>query len=77
MRLSKEVCSRCCDAADRLRGSVYNPLFAWTPERDDKAWDSGFVCCAYSRDNDASPSVWVDGGVPEWCPYASEHAVSE
>ena len=64
MKLNKEICERCCNESDESTRS-------WDSE-DERHWQAeGIVHCP-----GAFP-VSIDDVLPEWCPYAVEHAVSQ
>ena len=83
--LNKDICKRCID---KNRWPLPWPTVKWC-ESDEMRWRNGAVYCPlkevptfivrleeYSSNKEGVANWNIAEGIPEWCPYAAEHAVS-
>ena len=85
--LSRDVCKTCIDRfsiPNEYSGDVWVLAHwdGWKEKRDGYCWehDKTVHCpsCFSKPKCGAEWTVWtLDSGVPEWCPYATEHLVSQ
>ncbi len=71
--LSKEICYKCCKKHSDRRWF----RTAWFNED----WDYfGVVACSMEipgEERSAGVGIDVKGEIPDWCPYTTEHCVSD
>ena len=72
MALVKAICAHCVE-----EGTPVIANFPWATWN--RQWSEGHALCFGGRDDTHTlfETVAVNGPVPECCPYAAEHAVSQ
>ena len=83
--LSKKVCRHCCDEGFK------DALYGWNEVHED-LWLNGYVICPLPKSPKSKGLSLCGGGfggggfkgfaavadvAPEWCPYTTEHVVSQ
>ena len=76
MPLVKEICKKCI--AQKIAETPDDNDFQPWDETDDEAWEKGKLSCGMSPTLLSSMQpLDVSEDVPEWCPYLTEHLVSQ
>ena len=75
--LNKEVCQRCRQRKGREYredGFLYYAEKCIWSDVADNAWHEGALYCPHYPE---SPEIVFRVEIPEWCPYVTEHLVSQ